>query len=237
MNMMKLSSLKSIILLAMLILFSACTTRQEFNIQLDKSGNADIHIELSQALSDYIADLNTFFDDELDVLDTDSIIESLEAQGITVDEADRVSDSELQLSVAYPDFTRLIEDEDFIEIADVNGRTRLKMHVDAQTVESLLSLSPLKDSMLAETLLPPEGTAMNILEYTEYLIWALEEYEDPDVLALVLEESVVAIQLTVPGAILSFQGFSVEGRTAVAELSLVALLSGNVDQDFELVYK
>jgi hypothetical protein len=72
-------------------------------------------------------------------------------------------------------------------------------------------------------LLPPAG--MGTEEYTEYLVWALEEYEEPSSLREKITNASIRLNVDVDGEVISQSGGVVDGNTVRFEVSLVELLT------------
>jgi hypothetical protein len=66
---------------------------------------------------------------------------------------------------------------------------------------------------------------MGTEQYTEYLVWALEEYEDAGPLREKIASSSIELRVTVTGELLSQTGGVRNGNTVTFDVPLVELLT------------
>jgi hypothetical protein len=78
---------------------------------------------------------------------------------------------------------------------------------------------------------------MSAEEYREYLIWALEEYEEPPRLRQILNGAAVTVTVATPEAVDSVNnGGQLGPREARFRIQLLPLLTGEHEGVYELVY-
>ena len=206
-----------------------CSARQDITLSVDGSGTADVDISLDPVLMRYLRDLSGSMGDEdapLQVFDVEEIRRRFaERPGIELAEAGTAGAGLLSLSVRFDDVAALLSEESasFLSVTRSGGRSRLEVLVGRDTVEEALSYSPLDGSSVSQMLLPPGG--MGTEEYTEYLLWALEEYEEPQVLREKIESASLRLRVEVNGEIVSQNGGVRDGNTVTFELPVVELLT------------
>lgn len=206
-----------------------CTVRQDIAVSVDGSGTADVDISLDEIFIRYLRDLSGSVggaEDELRIFDVPEIERRFaERPGIELTRIGRGGPGLLSLSVRYDDVAALLEREEagFLTVEQAEGRSRLEILVSRDAVEEALSYSPLEGSSVSQMLLPPAG--MGTEEYTEYLVWALEEYEEPASLREKIRSASIRLNVTVEGEVIAQTGGVRDGNTVRFEVSLVELLT------------
>jgi hypothetical protein len=212
-----------------LSLLVQCTARQDITVAVDGSGRAEVDIVLDEIFIRYLRDLSGSVggeEEELRIFDVDEIRRRFsQREGIELISIARGGPGLLTLSVRFDDVATLLEQEgtQVLRVERSGGSSRLEILVSRAAVEQALSYSPLDGSMAAQVLFPPSD--MGSEEYTEYLVWALEEYEDPEPLREKIRDASLSLRVSVDGEIVSQTGGVRQGDTVLFEVSLVELLT------------
>jgi hypothetical protein len=216
-------------LAAALLTLVQCTARQDITIAVDGTGTADVDIALDEIFIRYLRDLSGSMggaEDELRIFDVDEIRRRFEERpGIELTRIGRGGPGLLSLSLRFDDVQRLLTEENasFLTMERAGGRNRLEIVVSRAAIEEALSYSPLSGSSVSQMLLPP--AEMCTEEYTEYLVWALEEYEQERSLREKIAGSALRLRVRVNGEIISQEGGVREGNTVAFDVPLVELLT------------
>ena len=217
-------------------LSSACTATPELTITNDTAGHGDIDIVLSDFLVSYVRDLSATIGVESDrVFDPAAVrgqfreFPEIELQRVAVPSAER-----LEMTIAFEDLAAALsaglsrgegaaagaEAPELLETRrePVNGETQvtLRLALTPELLDAVVALSPWDGTLLADILLPPDRTDMTGTDYVEYLVWALEEYEDPRVVRGALEAATVDVVIETPGRIVSQRGGRVREASGAA---------------------
>jgi hypothetical protein len=209
-----------------LALLAGCTATPELTITQDSAGRGDIDIVLSDFLVSYVRDLSATIGVESDrVFDPAAVrgqfreFPEIDVQRVAVPSAER-----LEMTITFEDLAAALsaglsrgdgaaagaEAPQLLETRRerVNGETQvaLRLALTPELLDAVVALSPWDGTLLAEILLPPDRTEMTGADYIEYLVWALEEYEDPRVVREALEAATVDVVIETPGRIVSQRG-------------------------------
>ncbi|MFP3959779.1 MAG: hypothetical protein ACLFUX_06395 [Spirochaetaceae bacterium] len=225
------------------VLLAGCEVREDITISVDGSGTAETEIGLDRVFLRYLRDLSGSMggaEDDLRIFDLEEIERRLaEREGLEVERIERGGPGELALSVRFSDVGTLLAEEDTrfirLERPDDGDRRRLVMLAGRETAEEALTYSPAADSTAVRSLLPPGG--MGADEYTEYLVWALEEYEEPDTLGDKIGSAAIEVVVVVDGEILSQSGGERRGDTVRFELPLVELLTADRPERYSVEFR
>ena len=231
-------------LAGLLTIFSACSARQDIMIHADGSGEADIRITLDPAFSTYLTDLaatlGTGNDTESDVFDLGLLRRTFEEEpGLTLLDAGIPTPDELHLLVGFDSLATLFAlrgsrlGGDF-RFERTDTLRRLAVRIDRRTIENLVSLVGI-DSFVSESLLPPDGD-MTISEYRDYLVWALEEYEQDRPIATVLNDSAVETHVTPDGRINQVRGGLRTGSAVVFRTPLLEAVTTRVPLEYSVIF-
>lgn len=230
-----------LILAAALFGLVQCSARQDITLSVDGSGTADIDVGLDEIFIRYLRDLSGSVggdENDLRIFDVDEIRRRLsERPGIELTSIGRAGPGLLSLSVNFDDVSALLSEEntDFLELERSGGRSRLEVLVSRDAVEEALSYSPLEGSAVTQMLLPP--AEMGTEEYTEYLVWALEEYEESEALRRKIAESSIELRVRVNGEIISQTGGVRSGNTVTFEVPLVELLTLSSPRSYSVEFR
>ncbi|MGM0675354.1 MAG: hypothetical protein ACQETQ_11715 [Spirochaetota bacterium] len=214
---------------AMVLGLLGCTVREDITVSVDGSGTTEVDIALDEVFIRYLRDLSGSVggeEEELRIFDVEEIRRRFaERPGIEVLELSRGDPGELSLSLAFDDVAGLISEEEtrFLSVEQGGDTSRLEITASREAVEEALTYSPLEGSSVSQMLMPPED--MGSEEYTEYLLWALEEYDDADTLRNKIESASIALHVEVDGEIVSQSGGRRDGETVRFEIPLVELLT------------
>ncbi len=200
-----------------ILIFASCSANQDFLIESDGSGEAEIEIVVEPFFARYLADISAGFGDaDAPLFDVPGIEAAFaEYPDIHLNEIELRGEYGLALRLEFDAIDRFLRARDDVvsEILsfDTDGSRRLiRARLDRTSVERALEFARI-DPSITEILLPPAGD-MGAGEYGEYLSWALEEYEDSSVLTETLTRSRIRTVVRVNGEIRSVTG----GRTGDA---------------------
>jgi hypothetical protein len=111
---------------------------------------------------------------------------------------------------------------------------RVAVRIDRRAIENMVALAGI-DPFVSESLLPPEG-GMSAGDYRDFLVWALEEYEDGRPIASVINDSSVQTRITPAGTINQVRGGLRAGSAAVFRTPLVEAVTTIVPLEYSLIF-
>jgi len=226
------------------LLLLGCTSQQELHLRADGSGTTELRMEVHEVLVRYLADLQGLFDvdpSETPVFDLAEIEEVFAANdALDLVSAETPQNNVLQLQLSFRDVARIAaardgSNNDLLSLENKGQEQTLRIFLNPITVRELLALTPIGE--VAEFLLPPRGQDMSSSEYVEYIVWALEEYENAAVLRKVVSEAAIELRVTVDGQIISQQGGQREGNEVVFRIPVVELLTIQQPVRYSLTYR
>ncbi len=226
------------------LLLLGCTSQQELHLRADGSGTTELRMEVHEVLVRYLADLQGLFDvDPADtpIFDLDEMEQVFAANdALDLVSAETPQNNVLQLQLSFRDVARIAaardgSNNDLLSLERSGQEQTLHIFLNPTTVRELLSLTPIRE--IAEFLLPPRGQDMTPHEYVEYIVWALEEYEDAAVLRRVVSEAAIELRVSVDGQLVSQQGGRREGNAVVFRIPVVELLTIQEPLRYSLTYR
>lgn len=239
-----------VLIIGLIFLITSCVVKQDVALHFDHSGSAEIDITLHQLFYEYIRDLtgsfseDAFYGEDVPIFDTEEIKHSFsvypELKLTSVEMPDVKS---LSLSVQFKDIRQTLAQEEevskeFIILQKEGNVHTVKIIITQETLDELMSFSSLKDTMVAQMLLPPEDEPMTPEEYTEYLVWALEEYAATEVVRKAIEHASINIKIQVKGEITGVIGGKLSKKdTALFNVNVVKLLTRQTPLTLSLQYE
>ncbi len=231
-------------ILVLILGLAGCGSRAQLNLDPEGSGTAEIVVDLDPVLVAYFRDLSGAVGGEanMPIFDLTAISDRFrQEEHLTLQGARSPAQGRLELSVSFDNLIDLAEDARFGRLIEYsregNDGTTLRIRITPEDVPFLLSLSGMAEGSPVEMLLPPPRGEMSSEEYREYLIWALEEYEEPGRLRQILDGAAVMVTVTTPTSIESVvNGAQLGPREARFRIELLSLLTGEHEGVYELRY-
>lgn len=214
-------------------------------LRADGSGEADIRIELDPVFSAYLLDLTASLGasdsgEPESVFDLSLLRETFAAEpGLTLQLVNSPAPDQLNLVVEFESLATLFALRQSrlagaFRFERTDTLRRLAVRVDRRTVENMVALAGI-DPFVTESLLPPER-GMSATEYRDFLVWALEEYEDGRPVATVINDSAVQTRITPSGRIQQVRGGLRAGSTAVFRTPLVEAVTTPIPLEYSLIF-
>ncbi len=210
---------------AALLLLAGCSAEQTVEISGGRAGRSTVDIVLNDFLVSYVRDLSASVGAESDRIFDPAAVEArlAELDYVALERVAVPEPNRLSVTVAFDDLGRALTPPEDLAGPDGSGgddgapasplsveregaRTRMVLEVTPELLDAVIAMSPWQGTLLAEILLPPDRTTMSEDDYIDYLVWALEEYEDPRVIRAALEEAMVNVLLRVPGRVVDQRG-------------------------------
>ncbi|TVR67892.1 MAG: hypothetical protein EA427_12205 [Spirochaetaceae bacterium] len=234
-----------VLLPVLLLALAGCSAQQAIMIRSDGSGEADIRIELDPVFSAYLLDLTASLGadgsgEAASIFDLPLLRESFAAEpGLSLQLASSPSPEELNLVVEFESLATLFALRrsrlaGAFRFERTDSLRRLAVRVDRSTIENMVALVGI-DPFVSESLLPPER-GMSAAEYRDFLVWALEEYEDGRPVATVINDSAVQTRITPSGTINQVRGGLRAGSTAVFRTPLVEAVTTPAPLEYSLIF-
>ncbi len=228
-----------------LILFSTgCSAQQLMALGDDGSGVVDVSIQLDQSFAGYLEDLTASLggndNGSGSLFDHDAVRAGFAAEaGLHLLEISSPDQHTLNLRVRFDAIPALVASRSdglarILSFDSTPGERRLTIRLDRRAIEYVLGLTGI-DPYISESLLPPEGD-MTAPEYLEYLVWALEEYQEERPIREVIRQSSVESHITVAGTIRLARGGRQNGATATFRTPLVELLTTGEPVEYVLAF-
>ncbi|WP_455382299.1 hypothetical protein [Salinispira pacifica] len=224
---------------ALLVAFLSCSSRQQVDLSVNGSGEAQVEIHLTPVLVSYLQDLaatvnGTAPSKSQPIFDLNALKAAFSRYpGLVLDQASTPGIGTLALWVRFADVSRLLDGAngrvaDFVDFRRDGDLRTLTVRLDRDVVDQLLTLTPLSGSVAGSVLLPPAGSSMSSEEYVSYLGWALEDYAngaDGPSIERIIRSSEVDVDITVEGRIVSAKGGKVKGNVVSFSIPVVKLLT------------
>jgi hypothetical protein len=198
---------RAIVPAAVLLLVSGCTAEQSVTLETGMAGSSRMEIRLADYLVSYIRDLSASVGVETERIFEPAAIEAQFEQlgSIDLEEVQVPEVGRLILTLRFDDLAAALEDPASAAPLTVQSTSSEELHLRLELtpgiLDSVIAMSPWEGTLMADILLPPDRTEMSGDEYIDYLVWALEEYEEPRRIRRSLEEAAVDLRVRVPGRI------------------------------------
>jgi hypothetical protein len=232
-----------------ILLFSACTVRQDITLLVGGAGSARLEAQLHPVFMAYHTDLASGFDSSFDpqhprYFNLDAIKEGFRRNPeLQLGSAETPQPGSLVLNFRIRDISGAIKNESkaaqniISRSRDAKGET-LAIRLYKDNLASLLRIIPEADSPLAKMLLPPEGSAIREDEYIEHLAWALEDYAKDEKIEDILRSSAIQLSIKTPGKIVSQTGGKLKSEKEVLfEISIPGLFTLEKPIEFSVTYQ
>jgi len=234
---------------------AGCSAEQTVTLDGGMSGESRISLELSDYLVSYVQDLSASLGVQSDRIFEPAAIEARLAQLDSIDlvELNVPETGRLEMTVAYDDLVAALEEPAKVGAGrggagqsgyppplstgtTASGAVHLRLELTPQILDSVIAMSPWNGTLLADILLPPDRTTMSGEDYIDYLVWALEEYEDPEVIRESLQQAAVALQVRVPGRVQNQRGGRRSSVGVLFNVPVVDLVTLEEERVYELWY-
>lgn len=214
------------------IALGGCSVNQNIRMNDEFGAEGPMEVELADELLAYLLDLSGVLgeqEENVSPFDLEQLAVLMDEEpGLELLEADIPAQHRLTMRVVAEDIERVFTEgpnkvEGLVSTTTEGNERTVSIELDRSRMQQITSLSPVAEESAVEFLLPPER--MNTDEYVEYLAWAMEEYEQETPIEEVIRNATVELRVDVPGTLLSVDGGSAEGNTAVFEEGAAHLLT------------
>ena len=230
------------LVLAAVWALGACAVTQELLVRADRSGETAIAIDLTPDVVARMQEMAALADIELPekgFVNLESLHKTLSAlQGVTVTQIDAPEDHQLELAFAFEDAPAifsspsLLWEAGIVTFEEVEEGTRVRLYLDLDNYKQLSDIFPTLDDPVIRAMGPEENTEITSEDYLTMMGFVLGP-SGPDAIS----ESVITIQLTVDGELVSQRGGRIEDGVAIFELNLLELLLLHEPVDLEVVFR
>ena len=230
------------LVLAALWAFGACAVTQELTVRDDRSGETEITVDISPDLVARIQEMAALTGAELPedgIVNLDGIRRSLSARpGVTVIRIELPEAHRVQVEFAFADApaifpsASLLWEAGIVTFEDVEEGTRVRLYLDLDNYKHLSEIFPLLDDPVVRAMGPEENTEITSEDYLTMMGFVLGP-SGPDAIA----DSLITIELTVEGELVSQSGGRVEDGVAIFEVPLLDLLLLHEPIDLQVVFR
>ncbi len=226
--------------------FGGCAVHQDLVVGEGGAGTTEMTIDLDTMLYEYISDLLLSIGGDPgdgDLFDTEELQTAFETHPeLTPLAVQSPEPRRLKLALRFADIERVFETpaggaEDLFEIAHDDDERTLRVVLTQDAVQQILSLSPLYDTMIADSLLPPDDGSMSADEYRDYLAWALEEYAPPGEAAERIGDARIELSVRPEGELLKQEGGEVVDDEVQFSIRLTELLTLREPRIYSVTYR
>ena len=225
------------------LLFAGCSVREELTISGDGSGRAVLTVALHPIMIDYMNDLMsamTGVEAEYPIFDLEQLQASFAGrEGIVLERAERPARGRLEMEVSFARIDDVLAREgadDVLALERRGANRELTVRLDRQAVTRFLEFAPEESTSMAQFILPPSDGSVSREEFRDEMAWALEEYEEREVVEQVLENAMIEVHVRPQGRIVSQQGGRIEGDTVIFEMPVLTILTLNEERSYSLVF-
>lgn len=244
-----------------MVVLGGCSAGQTVEISGGRSGRSTVDIVLNDFLVAYVRDLSATVGAETDEIFDPAAVEArfAELDDVTLERVAVPAANRMSVTVAFEDLGRALTPQDQaggsgradgtdgagsdgrgeespLSVERDGERTRMVLEVTPDLLDAVIAMSPWHGTLLAEILLPPDRTTMSEDDYIDYLVWALEEYEEPRVIRAALQEAAVNVLVRVPGRIVDQAGGTRSDEGVRFRIPVVELITLDEARRYEVVY-
>ncbi len=243
----------------LLAFFPGCSASSEIVLMPDLSGKASIRIDAADFLVEYYRDLSGNYESP-GIFSPGFVRAGFSTRpGVRIDSLSVPGEGSLELELSFSNINKILAEEniagDFIISEALDGaRRRIRLKLDREIVQALLSLGPVADNVVADYLLPSRNSSADTEKFAEEsaeqyqqteqyrgdLIWALEDYGSQRSIASAIDSSVLRIVLLLPhpGTEISNGVLRTSPRpAAVFEIKTLELLTMTSAREYSLIYQ
>ena len=237
-----------LLLAALLALTISCTINQKIELKIDGSGTGEVRIVLHPMLISYSMDLIESFGsgsaENTGIFDLNAIdAQFAEKRSVELISASVPSPDTLDLKIKFTNLEEVFTESaeagaDQIFTYSKSGEIKkVQLHLTAENFNQVAALSPGENSDLLMIFGPQANNPYTEEEYMEMIEYAFFEYTEGVDLKDVMELSIVTLDISVDGSIVSQKGGRQDGNTVTFEVPLLKLLTLNTPIDYEISFK
>src|SRR6056297_856281 len=214
-------------MILLISLFSACSARQDVELNADGSGSTTVRIDLHPIFVQYLRDLTAGLSSETDASGEDPfrIFDEFKiaaafarTDGATLQDFRRTAPGHIELTATFDNPAELLPAPQqegvprVVSFSSSGGERSLQFTLTSENVNSLYSLVGMEEQQNMLTF-GPQPNPMTEAEYLDMMGYALGTYAEGDELERVLKSQNLHIVVQVDGEITSAEGFTLrEGR-------------------------
>jgi len=243
--MRKMICLGLVLLCSMLVLLSGCSGRDSVLLRDDGSGRIEAQVVLHPFFIAYLDDIIAGFSNadphSMELFDLPTLRESMAAiPGLELKRAVTPKRGSLLLDFAFDDVSALFAQDEASPLVFTrrsDGTSEMQFSLNTDTWPAVRSFIPMSQEDGVETF-GPQDPPVTPEEYTDLLVFLLEEYADEDAVIAMIKSQRVDLTVRVDGTISESRGFdSVLGREAKVSLPLLDLVTLHNPIELKLVWK
>ena len=230
------------VVLAALWALGACAVSQQLTIRTDGSGETAIGIDINPEIASYIRELATLTGAELPetgLVDLEPIHDSLRARpGVTVMRVEALDEHRVEVQFAFEDAEAifrspsLLWEAGVVTFEELEDGMSLRLYLDIDNYKQLSTLFPLLDHTVIRAMGPEENEDITAEDYLSMMGFVLGPVGPP-----AISESLITIEATVDGELVSQRGGRVEDGMVIYEVALLDLLLLHEPIDLQVVFR
>ena len=228
--------------LAALWALGACAVTQQLTLRTDRSGETEIAVDMAPDVIVRIQEMAALSGLELPedgFLNLEVLHETLDAlPGVTVTRVEAPEEHRLEVAFAFADAPAifpspsLLWEAGIVTFEEVVGGTHVRLYLDLDNYKQLRDIFPALEDQVIRAMGPEENTEITAEDYLTMMGFILGP-SGPDAIA----ESVITIELTVEGVLVSQSGGRIKDGAAIFELNLLDLLLLHEPVDLQVVFR
>ncbi len=226
-----------------ILIFTACTIKQEVELEKDGSGRVDFHIEIERFFLDYLLDMAELtgeleLSEQSTIFDIDKIRTDLNQKpGVTVTRLASPAPEVVEGSFTFRNIEEVFNNEALLTQAEVMAFTRednvksLKLHLDRGNFKHIYSLFPILANPVVESFGPMKNEDTSEKEYLEMMDFALGE-EGPEG----IRNSSIDLVIKINGRLLSQLGGIINKEGVSFQIPLIRVLLLDQPLDYSITF-
>lgn len=217
-----------ILLLAVSLVFTSCSVRNDINLSPDGSGTASMTTNIDESLVFYLqslAELTGDYDGG-DLFKIDEIKKGIEENpGLEVVSITNDSDKKITAEVSFKNIEQLIAETEatlnkkIISFNEYGAEKEISIYIDIDNFNDIAPLFPIVEEPLFMTFGPLENQGISEEEYLEMMEYALGEGGGE-----LIRKSMITTKIGIDGTLISQSGGTVKGNTVTFETPLIRIL-------------
>lgn len=231
---------------ALWLVTAGCTVNQQITLNVDRSGDAQIHVKLDPVFVDYLDTLSEAAGESAilpeSVFDIDEVRRSIgERRGAAVTHIATPAPAELALSLTFEDLKALMvynapipgpASRPLVSLSGSDPAT-LNVHLARDNYRALTALFPILDHPLLVSLGPQQDMEVTDAEYLEMMGFVLGDEGPP-----AIKDSTVTVRLVVDGRILEHDGGELQDDgSLLLTIPLLRILVLDEPLDYTVVFE
>ncbi len=230
-----------ITMLVFLVILGGCSATQQVGLTLGSSAEMRVSLTLEPFFEQYLWDLGSQAREQESLFDLPRISRALEDLGLEILSIGTTGTRSLDLHLVVPNPQEIartkLDSPDFLTWTTGTQPAKLTITLNQAIIRKLIGTTSLVQQEGLSYLMPAPGSSAQ--DYLDDLVWMLEDYESPPILAAILRESGVRLQIQTPRDIIQLSGpgtTRIGPRVGEIRIGMIDILTLNGSRTYVVEY-